>query len=290
MKEIPDRYKDGIDAAIRQASKEDIGAGDVTGDAIIPEESNCSGSIVAKESGIVAGIAVAEQTFLRLDERIRFSAETEDGASVETGEAIAHIEGPTRAILMGERTALNFLQRMSGIATLTRKFVDAVPEDSPSVILDTRKTAPGLRAIDKWAVALGGGVNHRFGLDDAVLIKENHIKIAGGIEAAMELVQSSNGWMGFVEVEVRNLDELKEALYQKVDRIMLDNMELDDIKRAVQITNGQVPLEVSGNVRLEIVGDIAETGIDYISVGQLTHSPPVLDVTFLIDEVPANAS
>ena len=155
MKEIPDRYKDGIDAAIRQASKEDIGAGDVTGDAIIPEESNCSGSIVAKESGIVAGIAVAEQTFLRLDERIRFSAETEDGASVETGEAIAHIEGPTRAILMGERTALNFLQRMSGIATLTRKFVDAVPEDSPSVILDTRKTAPGLRAIDKWAVALG---------------------------------------------------------------------------------------------------------------------------------------
>jgi len=222
---------------------------------------------------------------LCLHEKIQFFSKCEDGTSVNTGDLLVHLDGPTHAIIEGERTALNFLQRMSGIATLTRKFVDAISDDFPAIILDTRKTAPGLRALDKWAVALGGGENHRFGLYEAVLIKENHIRIAGGIGSAMELVKRKLGDVAFVEIEVRDLDELTEALHQKADRVMLDNMNLDDIRRAVEITDQRVPLEVSGNVSLENVSEIASTGVNFISVGQLTHSPPALDITLLIEEI-----
>ena len=274
-----------MDAVIQQALREDIGTGDLTGNAIIPRNSHCSARVVAKEPGIVAGLAVAEQIFLCLHEKMQFFSKCEDGTSVNTGDLLVHLDGPTHAIIEGERTALNFLQRMSGIATLTRKFVDAISDEFPAIILDTRKTAPGLRALDKWAVALGGGENHRFGLDEAVLIKENHIRIAGGIGSAMELVKRKLGDVAFVEIEVRDLDELTEALHQKADRVMLDNMDLDDIRRAVEITDQRVPLEVSGNVSLENVSEIASTGVNFISVGQLTHSPPALDITLLIEEI-----
>ena len=214
---------------------------------------------------------------LTLDQRVKFLAQVEDGSRVTRGTVLADVEGPARALLTGERTALNFLGRMSGIATLTRKFVDAV-SGTRAVILDTRKTAPGLRATDKLAVRLGGGQNHRTGLFDMVLIKDNHIDFAGSITAAVQRVRASGTTLE-IEVETRSVDNVREALGLGVERILLDNMSAATMREAVTICEGRAKLEASGNVTLDNVLEVAGTGVDYISVGALTHSPAVFDVS-----------
>ena len=262
---------------IRRALAEDIGSGDVTTDTIVPAGASLRGRIVAKQDGVVAGLEVARQVMLALSERIQFVANMADGANVTRGTALADVEGSARALLTGERTALNFLGRMSGIATLTRQFVDAV-KTTNAVVLDTRKTAPGLRLTDKLAVRLGGGQNHRTGLFDMVLIKDNHIDFAGSITAAVERVRASQTKLE-IEVETRSLDNVREALQLGVERILLDNMSVETMREAVAICEGKARLEASGNVTLANVLEVAETGVDYISVGALTHSPKVFDVS-----------
>ena len=262
---------------IKRALEEDIGTGDVTTDTIVPADASLRGRIVAKQDGVVAGLQVAKQVMLSLNESVEFRANVEDGSKVTRGTVLAEVEGPARALLTGERTALNFLGRMSGIATLTRKFVDAVSTTN-AIILDTRKTAPGLRITDKLAVRLGGGQNHRIGLFDMVLIKDNHIDFAGSITAAVERVRAS-GTMLEIEVETRTLDHVREALALEVERILLDNMSVETMREAVSICGGRAKLEASGNVTLDNVLEVAGTGVDYISVGALTHSPAVFDVS-----------
>ena len=262
---------------ISRALEEDVGSGDVTTDTIVPANASLRGRIVAKENGVVAGLEIARQVMLSLDHNVEFVAKVEDGTNVERRTVLADLEGPARALLTGERTALNFLGRMSGIATLTRKFVDAV-SGTNAVILDTRKTAPGLRMTDKLAVRLGGGQNHRTGLFDMVLIKDNHIDFAGSITAAVERVRAS-GTRLEIEVETRTLDNVREALSLGVKRILLDNMSIDTMREAVAICAGRAKLEASGNVTLHNVLEVAGTGVDYISVGALTHSPKVFDVS-----------
>ena len=266
-----------VSDSIRRALAEDIGSGDVTTDTIVPPDASLRGRIVAKQKGVIAGLDVAESVWLMLDERVSFSKKTTDGASVENRTIVAEVAGPARALLTGERVALNFLGRMSGIATLTRQFVDAVSTTS-AVILDTRKTAPGLRFTDKLAVRLGGGRNHRTGLFDMVLIKDNHIDFAGSITAAVTRVRDS-GTALEIEVEARTLNHVREALALGVERILLDNMTFELMREAVQICAGRAKLEASGNVSLENVLEVARTGVDYISVGALTHSPRVFDVS-----------
>lgn len=262
---------------ISRALAEDIGSGDVTTDAIVPANASLHGRIVAKEDGVVAGLEVAKKVMLSLDQRVHFLSRVEDGTKVERGTVLADLDGPARSLLTGERIALNFLGRMSGIATLTRKFVDAV-STTKAVILDTRKTAPGLRLTDKLAVRLGGGQNHRTGLFDMVLIKDNHIDFAGSITAAVERVRAS-GTKLEIEVETRTLDHVREALSLGVERILLDNMSTGTMRKAVTICAGRAKLEASGNVTLDNVLEVAGTGVDYISVGALTHSPKVFDVS-----------
>ena len=266
-----------VSDSIRRALAEDIGSGDVTTDTIVPPDASLRGRIVAKQKGVIAGLDVAESVWLMLDERVSFTKKTTDGASVENRTIVAEVAGPARALLTGERVALNFLGRMSGIATLTRQFVDAVSTTS-AVILDTRKTAPGLRFTDKLAVRLGGGRNHRTGLFDMVLIKDNHIDFAGSITAAVTRVRDS-GTALEIEVEARTLDHVREALALGVERVLLDNMTFELMREAVQICAGRAKLEASGNVSLENVLEVARTGVDYISVGALTHSPRVFDVS-----------
>lgn len=266
-----------ISQYISRALEEDTGSGDVTTNTIVPANASLRGRIVAKENGVVAGLEIARQVMLSLDHLVVFSAQVEDGTKVERGTVLADIQGSARALLTGERIALNFLGRMSGIATLTRKFVDAV-SGTKAVILDTRKTAPGLRLTDKLAVRLGGGQNHRTGLFDMVLIKDNHIDFAGSITAAVERVRAS-GTKLEIEVETRTLDNVREALALGVERILLDNMSTDTMREAVAICDGKAKLEASGNVTLENVLEVAGTGVDYISVGALTHSPKVFDVS-----------
>jgi len=266
-----------ISQYISRALEEDIGPGDVTTDTIVPANASLHGRIVAKEDGIVAGLEVAKRVLLSLDQRVNFLARVEDGMKVTRGTVLADLDGPARALLTGERIALNFLGRMSGIATLTRKFVDAV-STTKAVILDTRKTAPGLRLTDKLAVRLGGGQNHRTGLFDMVLIKDNHIDFAGSITAAVERVRAS-GTKLEIEVETRTLDNVREALALGVERILLDNMSSSTMREAVAICDGRAKLEASGNVTLDNVLEVAGTGVDYISVGALTHSPKVFDVS-----------
>ena len=269
---------------IRRALDEDIGPGDVTSQWTLPAELELEGKLLAKADGVVAGLAVAAAVFHLVDERVRFISLCQDGQRVRAGDVLAVVQGPARAVLGAERTALNFLQRMSGIATATRRYVDAVA-GTRAVILDTRKTAPGLRVLDKWAVRLGGGQNHRFGLFDMVLIKDNHIAAAGGITQAVARVRAHNQAGLPVEVEVKSLAELEEALaiQPPLDRIMLDNMDLETMRRAVEMTAGRVPLEASGGVSLERVRAIAETGVDYISVGALTHSVTALDISLEVE-------
>ena len=268
---------------VRWTLQEDIDGGDVTSRWTIAAESRVCAQFLVKAEGVVAGLAVAKMVFAQIDSGVLFSELIPDGTPVRPGDIVAKVEGPGRAILSGERTALNFMQRMSGIATLTRRYVEAV-SGTRAVILDTRKTAPGIRILDKWAVRLGGGQNHRMGLYDMVLIKDNHIVACGGITAAVQRVQAQNTQHLPVEVEVKDLDELQEALCLDVDRIMLDNMSLEHMRQAVQVTNGRIPLEASGNVNLKTVGAIAATGVDYISVGELTHSVKALDISLDIME------
>ncbi len=262
---------------IRRALEEDIRSGDVTTDSIVPPDASLRGRIIAKQSGVVAGLQLAASVWHELEPRISFEAKISDGSKVENRTVLAEVAGPARALLSGERTALNFLGRMSGIATLTRQFVDAV-STTRAIILDTRKTAPGLRFLDKLAVRLGGGQNHRTGLFDMVLIKDNHIDFAGSIAAAVTRVREA-GVTVQIEVEARTLDHVREALGLGVERILLDNMSFELMREAVQVTDGRAKLEASGNVSLKNVLEVARTGVDYISVGALTHSPRVFDVS-----------
>jgi nicotinate-nucleotide pyrophosphorylase (carboxylating) len=263
--------------SIQRALAEDIGTGDVTTNSIVPAGATLSGVIQAKQDGVVAGLEIAKQTFMSLDDNIDFVSQVADGASTWNGNELVRLSGSARALLTGERTALNFLGRMSGIATLTRTFVEAVA-GTKAKILDTRKTAPGLRLTDKLAVKLGGGENHRVGLFDMVLIKDNHIDFAGSITVAVERVRAAGSQLE-IEVEARTLGDVREALSLNVDRILLDNMSLDMMREAVEMSAGRVRLEASGNMTLERVRAVAETGVDYISVGALTHSPAVFDVS-----------
>jgi nicotinate-nucleotide pyrophosphorylase (carboxylating) len=263
--------------SIRRALEEDIRNGDVTTNSIVSENASLRGRIIAKQNGVVAGLHVAEAVWRELDERVNFAAKIDDGSRVANKTVLAEVAGPARALLTGERTALNFLGRMSGIATLTREFVDAVTT-TKAIILDTRKTAPGLRTTDKLAVRIGGGQNHRTGLFDMVLIKDNHIDFAGSITAAVTRVREA-GVRVEIEVEARTLDHIREALALGVERILLDNMSFEVMREAVQITAGRAKLEASGNVSLANVLEVARTGVDYISVGALTHSPKVFDVS-----------
>src|SRR5215203_3678109 len=262
---------------IKRALEEDIGTGDVTTDTIVPAGASLRGRIVAKQDGVVAGLDVAKHVMRVLNERVTFDAAVADGSRVTRGTVLAQAEGSARALLTGERTALNFLGRMSGIATLTRQFVDAV-SSTKTIILDTRKTAPGLRVTDKLAVELGGGQNHRNGLFDMVLIKDNHIDFAGSITAAVERARTAQRDL-VIEVETRTLDDVREALSLGVDRILLDNMSNEVMREAVEICSGRAKLEASGNVTLANVLEVAVTGVDYISVGALTHSPKVFDAS-----------
>ncbi|MBC8509052.1 MAG: carboxylating nicotinate-nucleotide diphosphorylase [Anaerolineales bacterium] len=252
--------------------------GDVTSIATINSETTLEGRIFSKEIGILAGLPLAEVVFKLNDPEIRFLAHKPEGAALEEGDLLASVSGPGRSLLAAERMALNFLGRMSGVATLTKKYVNAVA-GTQAVILDTRKTSPGWRRLDKYAVRVGGGKNHRQGLYDMVLIKDNHIDGAGGISKAVENVRRHHGNRYPIEVEVKDLVELEEALSLQPDRIMLDNMSLGTMQKSVEISAGRVPLEASGNVSLETVRDIAETGVNFISVGALTHSAPVFDIS-----------
>jgi nicotinate-nucleotide pyrophosphorylase (carboxylating) len=254
---------------------------DITSASTVPAGSRLRGYIRAKANGVVAGLPIAQVVFGIVDPAIIFRSALKDGELVMKGQIMAEVQGDGKGLLAAERTALNFLGRLSGIATMTRRFVEAV-KGTKAVILDTRKTAPGLRYLDKYAVRMGGGQNHRAGLFDMVLIKDNHISAAGGITQAVNRVREFYNGHFPIEVEVRNLSELGEALKLQVDRIMLDNMDLDTMANAVQMTAGRIPLEASGNVNLNTVRPIAETGVDFISCGALTHSAPVLDISMKI--------
>ncbi len=269
-------YSEILDS-IHRALAEDVGAGDATTDNIVPPAAKAKVQIVAKQSGVIAGLDVARTVFHQLDDQIVFTAPVHDGSAVSQGQVLVDISGSARALLTGERTALNFLGRMSGIATLTRQFVEAVA-GTGAVILDTRKTAPGLRSTDKLAVKLGGGQNHRHGLFDMVLIKDNHIDYAGSLAEAVRRVRDA-GTNLEIEVEARSIKEVREALALRVERILLDNMTSETMREAVQLNGGAAKLEASGNVTLATVREIAETGVDYISVGALTHSPRNFDVS-----------
>ncbi len=268
---------DEIIVGIRRALTEDIGWGDVTTNSIVPSEGSAVARIVAKQDGVLSGLAVAEAVFLLLSCDMRFNSTFSEGAQVSRGQRLLELNGSARAILTGERTALNFLARMSGIATLAREFVDAIA-GTRATILDTRKTAPGLRAIDKLAVQHGGGHNHRFGLYDMLLIKDNHIDYAGSLTRAVDLARA-RGHNLKIEIEARTIEEVQEALALGVDRILLDNMSIADLRQAVALCASRAKLEASGNVTLTNVREIAETGVDFISIGALTHSAKAFDVS-----------
>lgn len=267
-----------LDALIRNALAEDLGDGDVTTLNTISADARLTGDFLVKAAGVIAGLRVAQRVFALLDPAVEFRALAADGAAVKRGDIVAVVTGPGRPILSGERVALNFLQRMSGIATATRRYVDAVA-GMRAVILDTRKTVPGLRTLDKWAVRLGGGRNHRTGLYDMALIKDNHIAAVGSITEAVRRVREGDPRRRPIEVEVTNLDQLAEALALPIDRILLDNMSYETMAAAVQLAAGKIPLEASGNVTLDTVAAIAATGVDFISVGALTHSVKALDIS-----------
>lgn len=265
--------------SIQLALAEDIGSGDATTNSIVPPEAQMKGQVIAKQAGVVAGLDVACAVYQVLDSRVNFQAVVGEGTRVENRAVLAEVYGPARALLTAERTALNFLGRMSGIATLTSRFVAAVA-GTRAVILDTRKTAPGLRLVDKLAVRRGGGQNHRVGLFDMVLIKDNHVDFAGSIEEAVRRARTASQGLE-IEVETRTLDDVAKVLKLGVERILLDNMSAETMRKAVEMTAGRAKLEASGNVTLANVRQVAETGVDYISIGALTHSVEVFDVSFL---------
>jgi nicotinate-nucleotide pyrophosphorylase (carboxylating) len=267
-----------LDDLLRRALTEDLGlAGDLTTDATIPADHRSSGTIIARQAGIVAGIGAATRVFTLLDRRTEVSLLVGDGDRVEAGERLATIAGRTFALLTGERTCLNLLGRLSGIATATRAMVDRI-DGTTARIVDTRKTTPGLRSLEKYAVRCGGGVNHRFGLYDAVMIKDNHIAAVGSLEEAVAAVRESVGHMVKIEVEVDTLDQLDTVLTLGVDVVLLDNMTPETLAEAVRRVDGRCVTEASGGIDIDNVRAIAETGVDLISVGALTHSSPQLDV------------
>jgi nicotinate-nucleotide pyrophosphorylase (carboxylating) len=264
--------------AVEQALAEDLGGrGDLTTDATVTASARARATFGARKAGVIAGLDVAEAAFHALDGNAIFERVVDDGDAVAAGTVVARVSGPARVLLTGERVALNFLCHMSGIATLTRRFVDAVA-GTGARIADTRKTTPGLRAFEKYAVRCGGGANHRSGLYDAILIKDNHIVAAGGIEQAIAAARAHAGHMVKIEVEVDDLDGLEKALRFPIDAVLLDNMNPATLARAVEIVGGRCLTEASGGVNLETVRAIAESGVDLISVGALTHSAPILDL------------
>nr|WP_026051127.1 carboxylating nicotinate-nucleotide diphosphorylase [Clostridium tunisiense] len=264
-----------IDKIILNALEEDMPWYDISTSAILKEDTQCSVQLISKDTGIIAGLVIFKRVFELLG-KVEIKFYKEDGDKVNNGELIAELSGCTSNILSGERTALNFLQRMSGIATLTSKFVSQL-EGTSSKLLDTRKTTPGLRILEKYAVKIGGGYNHRFNLSDGVMLKDNHIAAAGGIKKAVDLVRSKGCYGKQIEVEVENLDMVEEALDAKADIIMLDNMNIETMKEAIRIIAKRAISECSGNVNLKTIKDMALTGVDYISVGELTHSADILD-------------
>jgi nicotinate-nucleotide pyrophosphorylase (carboxylating) len=264
--------------AVADALAEDLGlAGDITTDATIPAEARSTAVITARKPGVVSGLDLAEAAFRALDPACTFERLVADGQSIAPGMPAARISGRSRALLSAERVALNFMCHMSGVATLTRRYVDAIA-GTRTRIVDTRKTNPGLRAFEKYAVKCGGGHNHRTGLFDAILIKDNHIVAAGGIAKAIETARAHAGHMVKLEVEVDSLEQLKDALKHPIDAVLLDNMAPEMLRKAVSLVGGRALTEASGGVSLETVRAIAETGVDLISVGALTHSAPVLDL------------
>jgi len=275
-----------IESLIDLALREDLGEhGDVASNCILNSDDEGQASIIVKKDGIIAGLPIVEWVFKKVNPGLKVQNRVEEGSKVQRYEEVVRIIGPLAGILTAERTGLNFLQRLSGIASLTAEFVRKVA-GTEVIILDTRKTTPGFRVLEKYAVRAGGGRNHRFGLFDMVLIKENHIAAVGGIASAVEQTRENMKNMGLnlkIEVEVRNLSEVEQVLNLAVDRLMLDNMSLQKIRQAVKLANGKVELEASGGVTLETVREIAETGVNYISVGALTHSASSLDLSLLID-------
>lgn len=267
-----------IDNLIMAAFKEDMPMGDVTTDSLIDPEAKSHALLIAKEEGIIAGLDVAERAFKLLDGSIEFTRNFKDGDFVSNGKVIAEIRGNTRAMLKAERTSLNLLQRLSGIATKTNQFCTKI-KDLNAAIVDTRKTTPGLRFLEKYAVKAGGGQNHRFCLSDGVLIKDNHIKASGGIGKAIERARNNIPHTIKIEVETESLEQVKEALDAKADIIMLDNMSLEMMKEAIKLIDGRAIVEASGNVNMDTVYDIASTGVDIISVGALTHSVKAFDIS-----------
>jgi nicotinate-nucleotide pyrophosphorylase (carboxylating) len=263
-----------LDRVVRTALAEDVGAGDRTTDSIVPAGARCRAQLWLEEPGVVCGLPAARAVFAALDPSCRFEPQLDDGEGVEEATQLADLEGAARAVLTGERTALNLLGRLCGIATLTRWYVDAVAGTGVT-ILDTRKTTPGLRALEKYAVRCGGGANHRSGLDDAILVKENHLRLAGGIAPALAALRNGKP----IELEAETLGEVEQALEAGVDRILLDNMSPAEIARAVELTAGRAELEASGGITLETVREYAETGVDYISIGALTHAARSLHVS-----------
>lgn len=269
---------------IREALREDIGRGDITSEAIIPVKKSARAIILAKEDGVIAGLDIARGVFRQVDGEIKVAFKVRDGEKAKKGKIIAMVSGPARGILTAERTALNFLQHLSGIATLTNKFVARVKgQGSRAKILDTRKTVPGMRTLEKYAVKMGGGVNHRFGLYDAILIKDNHIKIAGGVKKAVEGVRRRYKAMKAVEVEAKKISEVKETIEAGADRVLLDNMTVGTMKEAVKLCKkARMKTEASGGINLNNVAAVAKTDVDYISVGALTHSARALDISLKI--------
>lgn len=270
-----------IDNIITNALMEDINYIDAAADNLIPPEHESSAYYVAKDSGVVCGIEIAKRVFELSGENVTFKILMADGTKVKKGDIIAELEGSTLTMLKGERTALNILQHMSGIATATNKCVELVA-GTKAAVTDTRKTLPGLRALQKYAVTVGGGKNHRYNLSDAAMLKDNHIDAYGGITAAVSALREKIGHTVKIEVEVRTLDELREALDNKVEIIMLDNMSCEEMKEAVEITNGKALLEASGNVTAENIRSVAETGVNIISLGALTHSVKCFDISMKI--------
>ena len=270
-----------IDKVIKNALKEDLPYGDATSEALISSDMRGKAEIISREAGVVAGIEIAKRVFEMLDDEVIFDSDFSDGQKILKGDIIAKIEGKMRALLMGERTALNFLQRLSGIATNTSIICEMVKK-YPVKVTDTRKTSPGLRLMEKYAVRKGGGWNHRFSLSDGVLIKDNHIKAAGGIKKAVSLAKERNPHTIKIEVETKTINEVKEALDSGADIIMLDNMDIETMKEAIKLIGKRVLVEVSGNIGKENIVDIARLGIDIVSIGSLTHFIKSLDMSMNI--------
>lgn len=267
-----------IQQTIAAAFAEDLGGyGDITTNATIPADKTAEAFLVSRQNGVIAGLDLARAAFSYIDPKIEFSALLQDGAPVKAGEKIARISGNARAMITAERVALNFLCHLSGIASLTRQYVDRV-SGTGAKICDTRKTTPLLRAFEKHAVQMGGGANHRFNLSDAILIKDNHIAAAGGVAAAVNAAKISAGHMSVISVEVDRLDQIEDAVQHGADVLLLDNMDAAALKKAVGLINGRAKAEASGGVNLDTVRAIAESGVNYISVGRITHSAPWLDI------------